>query len=663
MPKAPPAPLPPGQFPWLMAAALGTAAPHALAQPAWLSLYIAGLFLWRAWIWHGQRRLPPRWLLMLLVAAGVAGIGAQYHTLFGRDAGVALLALFIALKLMELRARRDGVVVLMLGYFLLLTHYFYSQTIPTGLWMLGALLVVTAALLRLHGDHRAAPAATLRRAALLLGQALPFMLVFYLLFPRVAGPLWGLPRDAHAGLTGLSDSMAPGSLSNLIQNGSIAFRVQFEGPPPPRQKLYWRGPVLDAYDGTTWRPRFQPDRRPPQLQPQGTPVAYTTTLEATGQRWLLALDAPLSLPPDALLTNDLQALAREPLQSRSRQTWRSVLDYRHNLEERKDILARALQLPPQRNPRTLALARSWQARNGQVESGQTDALVQRALDLFLRENFVYTLQPPPLGPDAIDDFLFSTRRGFCEHYASAFVVLMRAAGVPARVVTGYQGGEINPVDGYLTVRQSDAHAWAEVWSEGQGWQRVDPTAAISPARVESGIAAALPADDPLPALVRLDVDWLRQLRNRWEATNNAWNQWVLGYNPQRQREVLRRLGLQEPDWRSMAVALGAATGLILLGLTLWSLGRRPPRDPVQQAWQRFCARAARLGPARQEWEGPRDYARRLGLAQPNLAPLAAEAVDCYIALRYGPPLAAADLKQQLQQLRARTRRLPARKTR
>ena len=657
-PKPLPAPLPPGQIPWLLAAALATAAPHALAQPAWLSAYMAGLLLWRAWIWFKERPLPPRWLLMLLVAVGVAGIGAQYHTLFGRDAGVALLVLFIALKLMELRARRDGVVVLMLGYFLLLTHYFYSQSIPTGLWMLAALLVVTAALLRLHGDHRAAPAATLRRAGLLLGQALPFMLVFYLLFPRVAGPLWGLPRDAHAGLTGLSDSMAPGSLSNLIQNGGIAFRVQFEGSPPPRQKLYWRGPVLDLYDGTTWRPRFQPDRRPPQLQPQALPVAYTTTLEATGQRWLLALDAPLTLPPETSLTNDLQALAREPLQNRSRQTWRSVLDYRHNVEERKDILARALQLPPQRNPRTLALARSWQADNGQPE-----ALVNRALQLFRTENFVYTLRPPLLGPDAMDDFLFSTRRGFCEHYASAFVVLMRAAGIPARVVTGYQGGEINPVDGYLTVRQSDAHAWAEVWIEGQGWRRVDPTAAISPARVESGIAAALPADDPLPVLVRLDMDWLRQLRNRWEATNNAWNQWVLGYNPQRQREVLRRLGLQEPDWRSMAVALGAATSLILLGLTLWSLGRRPPRDPVQQAWQRFCAKAARLGPARQEWEGPRDYARRLGQSQPSLANLAADAANRYIALRYGPPLAPADLKQQLQQLRACTSRLPARKPR
>lgn len=657
-PKPPPAPLASGHLPWLLAAALATAAPHALSQPPWLSAYIGLLFLWRGWLWLRQRPLPPRWLLMLLVAAGVAGIGAQYRSLFGRDPGVALLVLFIALKLMELRGRRDGVIVLMLGYFLLLTHYFYSQSIATGLWMLTALLAVTAALLRLHGDDRATPAATLGRATGLLAQALPFMLVLYLLFPRVSGPLWGLPRDAYAGLTGLSDTMAPGSLSNLIQNGGIAFRVQFEGSPPPRQKLYWRGPVLDSYDGTTWRPRFAPDRRAPQLQFQGPSVAYTTTLEASGQRWLLALDAPATLAPNTLLTNDLQALAREPLQSRSRLAWRSVLDYRHNVDERRDILARSLQLPPGRNPRTLALARAWRQENAQPE-----ALVARALQLFRAENFVYTLQPPLLGAEAMDDFLFTTRRGFCEHYASAFVVLMRAAGVPARVVTGYQGGEINPVDGYLTVRQSDAHAWAEVWIEGQGWRRVDPTAAISPARVESGIAAALPDSESLPVLVRLDLDWLRQLRNQWEAANNAWNQWVLGYNPERQREVLRRLGLQQPDWRSMATVLGTATAVMLLGLTLWSLGRRPPRDPVQQAWQHFCTRAARLGPARLAWEGPRDYAARLGRERPRLADLAAEAANLYIALRYGPALAPADVKQQLKRLRACSRRLPARKLR
>ena len=263
----------------------------------------------------------------------------------------------------------------------------------------------------------------------------------------------------------------------------------------------------------------------------------------------------------------------------------------------------------------------------------------------------------------MDEFLFATRRGFCEHYASAFVVLMRAAGVPARVVTGYQGGDINPVDGYLTVRQSDAHAWAEVWLEDQGWRRVDPTAAISPARIEAGIAAALPDDETLPLLARVDLDWLLRLRHRWEAANNAWNQCVLGYTPERQRQLLSRLGLQQPDWRNMSAALAAACGLLLLLLTLWSLGRRPRLAPEERLWQRFCRRSARLAPdlARAPWEGPLAYGRRLGERLPTLAPQAEVIAGLYATLRYGPPLAPRDRQQLLERLAACIRELPSRR--
>ncbi|HET7775657.1 MAG TPA: DUF3488 and transglutaminase-like domain-containing protein [Azospira sp.] len=658
LPRRAPPPLPPAIVPWLLASAIATAGPHALHQPLWLTAF-AGLILgWRGWLWWRQQASPPRWALLLLACAGIAAIVSEYRTLFGREAGVGLLVLFLALKLMELKSRRDGVVALMLGYFLLLTHYFHSQSIPTGLWMLLALVVVTAALLRLHGDAGASPQASLRHAGRLLLQALPFMLVLYLLFPRISGPLWGLPQDAHAGLSGLSDTMAPGSLSNLIQNGSIAFRVQFDGPVPPRSRLYWRGPVLDFYDGTVWRPRFLPDRRPARVEVLGPETAYVTTLEAHNQRWLLALDSPTALPPDSERGNDLQVLARQPVTSRNRYTFRSALAYRHNPEERPDILQRALQLPAQRNPRTRELAARWQQ-----ETPNPEQLIGRALTLFREEQFFYTLRPPLLGPEAMDEFLFATRRGFCEHYASAFVVLMRAAGLPARVVTGYQGGEINPVDGYLTVRHSDAHAWAEVWLAGEGWRRMDPTAAIAPARVESGIAAALPEGEFLPVLARVDLGWLVQLRNRWEATNNAWNQWVLGYNPVRQKELLSRLGMQDPDWRSMAAALAASIGLLLLGLTLWSLGRRPRLAPEERLWRQFCARAGRPAPSlrKAEWEGPLAYGARVARALPSLAAVAEEASGLYATLRYGPPLAPADRQLLLKRLAACIRRLPSRR--
>src|SRR5574343_1041715 len=274
--------------PWLFASALITTLPHFLHQPAWLSA-LAGLLLgWSVWLWWKDERLPGRWILLLLVAAGCSGILIEFRTLFGRDAGVAMLVVFMAMKLLELKSRRDALVGVMPGYFLLLTHYFYSQSIPTGLWLLFALWLLTATLIRLHGGPAATTRETLRYAAGLCLQALPFMLVLYLLFPRISGPLWGLPSDAHAGMTGLSDSMSPGSISRLAQSADIAFRARFTTPPPPKQRLYWRGPVLEHFDGTTWRLHDNRETSP-QLETLSAPLRYEITLEPHNQRWILAL--------------------------------------------------------------------------------------------------------------------------------------------------------------------------------------------------------------------------------------------------------------------------------------------------------------------------------------------------------------------------------------
>jgi transglutaminase-like putative cysteine protease len=315
------------------------------------------------------------------------------------------------------------------------------------------------------------------------------------------------------------------------------------------------------------------------------------------------------------------------------------------------ILQQALALPKEINPRTRALASEWASR-------PPEKIAAAALAMFRNEDFYYTLRPSLLGANAMDEFLFDSRRGFCEHYASAFVFLMRAAGVPARVVAGYQGGELNPVDGYLVVRQSDAHAWAEIWLAGQGWVRFDPTAAVAPSRIEQGIDAALPAGEPLPMIVRLDSDWLRQLRNRWEAANNTWNQWVLGYNPQRQREVLSRLGWRDPDWRGMSASLAILCGLALLLVTLWTLPRRLAADPVQRAWQKYCAALKRRGIPRAEWEGPLDFAHRVAREKPDLAALTNEAAGYYAELRYGRSASNGQLLRRLQQC---VRRLPPRR--
>ncbi|PKO86185.1 MAG: DUF3488 domain-containing protein [Betaproteobacteria bacterium HGW-Betaproteobacteria-12] len=615
--------------PWLFVAASATVAPHFEHQPPWLSAFCGVAFVWAAWLWWRDRRLPGRWVLMLVVVGGCAGVWIEFRTLFGRDSGVALLVMLMALKLLELRSRRDAVVVVTLGYFLLLTHYFYSQSIATGLWLLAALWIVTATLIRIHGGVAATLRGTLRHAALLAGQALPFMLVLYLLFPRIGGPLWGLPQDAHSGRTGLSESMAPGNIANLAQSGEIAFRVLFEAPPPPRDKLYWRGPVFENFDGVTWRPHSGLSQRA-HVDYLSPPVAYEITLEAHSQRWLLALDAPSTLPAESSLSGTLTVNARQRVNYRQRFRFASAVDYRFNAAENQAVLERNLLLPPGRNPRTLELARSWRTAGEAPE-----AVIGKALQLFASQ-FFYTLRPPLLGENGIDEFLFTSRRGFCEHYSAAFVVLMRAAGIPARVVTGYQGGERNPVDGYLIIRQSDAHAWAEVWLAGRGWVRIDPTAAVSPTRIETGIANALPAGEPLPALLQIRTDWLRTLRHRWEAINNAWNQQVLGFDRERQREMLARFGMAEADWHALAVGLAIASSLLLAAVMLWALQHRPRRDPATRLWQKALRHLARRQVHCAPWETPLALAERVRQRQPELAGPFDRVVAAYLEVRYGP---------------------------
>ena len=627
-------------IPWLLACALVTAAPHAGHLPLWLSLLGAAVWLGRLWLWHRHAALPKRWLLATLTLIGTFAIAYAHRTLFGRDAGVALLFFFMALKPMEIRNRRDALVLIMLGYFLLLTHYLFSETIPVGLWLLLSAVLLTATLIRLYGSRQPVTA-LLRQAGILLLQAAPFMLILFVLFPRIEGPLWGLPQDAHAGRTGLSNSMSPGSLSSLIQSGEIAFRVQFDTAPPDRRLLYWRGPVLIDYDGKTWHARpyatyaaharragEAPEAR---VEAHGRLLRYTSTLEAHNQRWLLALDMPVELPENARLSRYFETTARRPISQRQRFSFVSATEFSANREERQATQKEALRLPADINPQARALAATWKA---QMES--PEQISAAALHMFRSEAFFYTLKSPLLGENAIDDFLFGSRRGFCEHYAAAYVFLMRAAGVPARIVAGYQGGEVNPLDGYLVVRQSDAHAWAEIWVAGKGWLRVDPTFAVAPSRIESGIAAALPENEALSGLARTDIGWLLRLRYRWEALNNAWDQWVLGYNALRQQELLTRLGFRQPDWQYMMTALTALCCATLLISVLWALRRRRLVSPAQRLWQRYCRRLHALGVEYADWEGPLALAERTARAAPPLAALTRQAAASYAELRYGP---------------------------
>jgi len=616
---------------WLMTGLALAVAPHTLWLPWWVSATVAMLFLWRVWLGRSRAALPPRWLVLALTIANVAGVYFWYRTIFGRDAGVTLLVVLLSLKLMETRSSRDLYVMVFLAYFLALAHFFYSQTIQTAALTLATVLATTSALVGINAPARSIPD-NVKTACWMLIQAGPVMLLLFVLFPRVQGPLWGVPQDAFSGLTGLSDTMSPGTISQLSQSDAIAFRVKFAGAPPRRNQLYWRGPVFWDFDGRTWRPGPVSLRRDIQYESSGTPVDYELTLEPHNHGWMFALEMPARIPPSGRLTSDYQLLSLQPVRTRIRYALSSYPDYRATGGAGPRELAAALALPPDYNPRARALAREWR----RTLDGDA-AIVRQAISFIRNAGFEYTLLPPLLGRHSVDEFLFDTKQGFCEHFASSFVFLMRAAGVPARVVTGYQGGDINPIDDYMVVRQTDAHAWTEVWFAGNGWTRVDPTAAAVPARVESGITAAVPGGAALPLLARVNIDWLLAMRYNWDALANKWNQWVLGYNPDRQREVLSWLGVPKPDWQTMAMMLFWGVAGVLLAIALGLVRSIRRDDPAQRVWLRFCGKLRRAGLTRASSEGPLDFASRVVGRLPLRAAAVRTIVELYVDLRYGPP--------------------------
>jgi len=616
---------------WLCGCLIAVMAPHALRMAWWLPLLALSLFGWRAWLAVSHGRLPRWWLLAAIAVLGMIGVWIEYRTLFGRSAGIALLMLFSGLKLLELRTHRDATVAVFLCYFLILTNFLFTQSIPTAVVMCVALVVITAALVSFSAPQLGARL-HMRTAGLLLLHAIPIGALLFVLFPRVQGPLWGMPQDAYSGISGLSDTMAPGNLSQLSQSDATAFRVLFQGQAPLPRQLYWRGPVLWDFDGRTWSAGIPRLRGQGQVAGGESRFEYTVVLEPHNRNWLFALETATSIPDRAWMTADAQLLSLGLIRTRTRYEMVSLTGARHVGAEPPQVLERALRLPAGFNPRALEMGRSWRRDNN--DSRQ---IAQRGLTYFREQGFVYTLLPPLLGRDSVDEFLFDTRRGFCEHFSSAYVVLMRAAGVPARVVTGYQGGDFNPSDGYFTVRQAEAHAWVEVYLDDSGWVRVDPTAASVPDRLDSGLSRSVSADEPVPFMMRADSEWLRALRYRIEAVTNQWNLWVLGYNTERQREFLNRLGMVDANWRELASTLLISVALVVLALLLWSLKRLVRPDPVALAWERFCRKLATAGVVRAPHEGPRDFAERAVREKPALAGQIEAIALRYLQLRYGAP--------------------------
>ena len=654
---------------FLLAVIAWVVAPQVAHLPLWTSAAVAALLLWRGVLaWRGSA-LPGRWTVVALLVLAVATTLATQRTLVGRDAGVVLVVLLLALKTLEARARRDALVIFFLGFFTVLSNFFFSQSLATAAAMLVALLGLLTALVNAHLPVGRPPLAqSLRAAGSMVLWGAPVMLALFVLFPRMA-PLWGMPGDTLVGRTGLSDHMQVGRMAELALDDSVALRVRFDTPggqAPPQPQLYFRGPVLSRFDGREWRAPTLADRLPAHLQVEGAPLSYTVTLEPHQKPWLLLLDAVPERPAlgagrgTAFMTPELEWLVSRPVTDTLRYSATSYPQFRHGPAKQSIRLRELVDLPAGFNPRTLALAQELHRRPAVLRGG-APALVEAALDLLKTGGYTYTLEPGVYGTHTADEFWFDRKTGFCEHIASAFVVLMRAGDVPARIVTGYQGGERNPVDGDWTVCQSDAHAWAEVWLEGRGWVRIDPTGAVAPGRTGQLQRLRAPRGAIGEAIGNaIGVQLGERLRAVWEATNSRWNQWVLNYTQARQFDLLRALGMDAPDWSDLLRLLAGLVGVVALFGALWALWERRQHDP----WLRLVAdarqRLARAGLALPAHLPPRAMAAQVQahFGSDAAAPLAAWLLRLE-QLRYAPQAPGAPGPAvQLRALRRAGRRLP-----
>jgi len=620
------------------------------------------VLVWRGYLALQNQPLPGRWWLLGLLAITIAATLLTHKTLLGRDAGVTLLVVLLTLKTLELRAKRDAFVVFFLGFFCMLANFFYSQSLLTAASMMLGLLGLLTVLVNAHMPVGKPPLLeAAKTAGWMAALGAPIMIVLFVLFPRVA-PLWGVPSDAVVGKSGLSEKMQVGTIAKLALDDSVAMRIKFEGQPPPQRDMYLRGPVLSSFDGREWRPA-RPDfgsrfSVTASLVVTGTPTNYEVTLEQTNRPWLFVLDAAPANPQIAgyqtAMQADLQWLLNRPATELIRYKAQSFTSFKHGPDKTVIGLREFVELPPGFNPRTLAQAVKIRS-DPQFANAGSAVLVDYVMNLLRTGGYTYTLEPGLYGPNTADDFWYDRKEGFCEHIASSFVILMRALDVPARIVTGYQGGERNAVDDFWVVRQSDAHAWAEVWYEGRGWVRVDPTSAVSPGRTGASQRLVAPQGVVGQALGNISPGFSIQLRAVWDAVNNSWNQWVLNYTQGKQLDLLKNIGFNSPSWEDLSLVLIGIVVAVSLAGAAWTLWERTQHDP----WLRLLAKARkRLGKAGIQSTAastPRELATSLAAQFGNAHPATRDWLMQLEMQRYASP--ASGTPQDPKQLRQQFSRL------
>lgn len=631
---------------WQLAAFVVAILPQWERLPSWLVVGLVFACIWRLPSVEQRLGLPNALVRVLLLLSGMAGVYASHRSLVGPEGGVSFLIVASALKLLESRTSRDFFVLAVLDFFILATSFIFYQSLLLSLYVSLALVMVIAALLSQQQRSGVSARTTLWRAFVMTAQAVPLMIILFVFFPRLP-PIWTLSLTQASGKTGMTDTMTPGDISTLSESAALAFRVEFQGEPPPQNSLYWRGLTLSRFDGKTWKQGVLADgpvmwsdgggRGEPLAASEQQAIRYRVVLEPTDAAWLFALTVPWSPTPKVGMTRDYRLVNQLPVFSRMAYDVVSYPNLPMDAEKLSTLMYREnLHLPASGNQQSRALAQRWRSLTGSDER-----FIGHVLNWFRNEPFYYTLEPPPLGEQRVDDFLFRTRRGFCEYYASSFVFLMRAGGVPARVVVGYQGGEKSPVGDYWMVRQLDAHAWAEVWLEGRGWVTVDPTGAVAPDRIEKGVQQM--AEDPqywgdsgASAFRYGSYQLFRELRQLTDYFNYRWQRDVLGYDVESQEGLMQRL-LGDASLLKRIGLMVAILAVLVAGLLLWTLyGNRRHVHPIDRIYLRYCRRLARLGVVREAGEGPQAFAGKVAMLRPAEAERAKEVATLYSALRYSP---------------------------
>jgi len=590
--------------------------PLLLHLPLWLSIPGALLVLLKILPTDINRFQLNQALILVAVIMSGAMVFGYYGHIFGRDPCVAFLYLLLSFKFFESKRSYDASLLVVLCSFLLLTQFFYKQTILAAILTIPAMFFVGLAMFSLQ---RGASQLDIRSMVYLTSklflQAMPIAILLFVVVPRVSQPGHSGNGSGDA-QTGLSSRMSMGSFGTLSKSNEVAFRVEFDGAPPARQNRYWRGPVLTGYDGYDWYVLpSQPIAHAPNVA--GQPLSYTVTMPASYQPWILALDTPASTPTlvneqslEVSLTDNLQINTSTPVSSLLRYSASSVLSDRFT-----PVVQPGAQnlFVSSTNPK----AQAW-AQELRKQYTDHDQLARAIMLHFNRESFYYTLSPPPVGVNSIDDFLFDTRSGFCEYYAGSFVFLLRAAGVPARVVTGYQGGEIN--NGYMIVKQSDAHAWAEAYIDGQ-WRRYDPTGAVSPLRVEEGANASLRNDPAHGFLSKVNIPLVKSLQLKWDAVNFAWQKRIVNFDREKQKALWRKIGIDKPSgWMIVLLVISAVMLWTLIIIKPLSLHAREKLSPCEKTWRKLCLQLRTHGLQRHTGETYSDFISRASCVWPDQAP-------------------------------------------